>query len=37
MTSNDFGYGFGDNLTDMRKVFEQTAAAFEKRRARPSR
>jgi hypothetical protein len=32
-----FGYGFGDDLTDMRKVFEQTAAAFEKRRARPSR
>lgn len=32
-----FGYGFSDDLTDMREVFEKTAAAFEKRRERRSR
>lgn len=32
-----FGYGFGDDLTDMREVFEQTAAAFEERRAQRHR
>lgn len=29
-----FGYGFGDDLTYLREVFEKTEAAFEKRRTK---
>ncbi|MFO0832570.1 MAG: hypothetical protein U0637_12115 [Phycisphaerales bacterium] len=30
----DIGYGFGDDLADMAAVFEETAAAFEAKRAK---
>lgn len=35
--AHDVGYGFGDDLAYMAEVFEATAAAFEKRRAKRPR
>ncbi|MBL1217333.1 MAG: hypothetical protein D8M59_07535 [Planctomycetes bacterium] len=32
----EFGYGFGDDLSQLQVVFEETAAAFEQRRAKRS-